>query len=72
MIRTLIALLMMTAGLGFSAPTAWACDAGNYYSPEHQICQPSPPAYTPPGYGWPPQNGGGNYGPSYGGYGGNR
>jgi hypothetical protein len=43
------------------APQAQACDPSQYYDPSHQICQPSPPAYTPPGYGWPPQNGGSNY-----------
>lgn len=31
-----------------------SCDPGSYYDPTHQICQPSPPAYQPPGYG-PPQ-----------------
>ena len=63
--RALIALLVFSGGMGLSTPVAWACDQGNYYSPEHQICQNTPPAYAPPGYGWPPQNGGSNYGPSY-------
>lgn len=58
-IGTLIALSIIVA------PRAQACDAGSYYSPQHEICQNTPPAYTPPGYGWPPQNGGSNYGPSY-------
>jgi hypothetical protein len=64
-VRTVIGILLMGAGFGLGAPSVWACEKDNYYDPSHQICQPSPPAYTPPGYGWPPTNGGSNYGPSY-------
>jgi hypothetical protein len=53
-------ILVMVVGIAFSlvpAPQAWACNPGENYHPAHQICQPSPPAYTRPGYGWPPLNG---------------
>jgi hypothetical protein len=33
------------------AVKAYACDPGQYYDPDHQICQGSAPAYPKPGYG---------------------
>lgn len=66
--KTLIIGALLALSI-IAAPQAQACESSQYYDPSHQICQPSPPAYTPPGYGWPPQNGGSNYGPSYPGFG---
>lgn len=51
-----IPLMAGVLGLIGAAPEAHACDPGSYYDPTHQICQASPPAYPPPGYGPPRVN----------------
>jgi hypothetical protein len=38
------------------APDAFACDPGNFYDPDHGICQNTPPYNPRPGFGYQPSN----------------
>lgn len=45
----LLIVLAFLVGIAISlAIKAYACDAGSYYDPAHQICGPTPPVYSGP------------------------
>jgi hypothetical protein len=49
----IVFLLALSAAL---APSAFACDPGNFYDPDHGICQNTPPYNPRPGFGYQPSN----------------